>query len=377
MAAVLAPLVLIPAVIAIRLGAYDSFVDNPLTGFGLWGTFTIHMWTRPGRKEAAFSIALALAMRVVYDVVWGEHGYAGSLFVGMGVFLGIASLVIITVRSLDRPSERRAVARRTLGILALFTYLGFCLGFYLSLAQLLLPYKFDYYLYNFDASLGFEASFLAGRLLARFRWLFWVEFFVYNCLGFWFAVVYAAHANARAKYPINVVKMLVVNALIGFSLYFVCPALGPKYAFPSFPQLAPAVQSARVLLKGAPNAMPSLHFGGALLIFWFCRPWKRLHRIMGIFAALTALATIGLGEHYLIDLVVAVPYALAVMAFSSQIPERKVPLAAGSAMVLLWIASLRFAHFQPAVAWTLVLATVGISVMLQRRLAARLWTAIE
>ena len=57
---------------------------------------------------------------------------------------------------------------------------------------------------------------------------------------------------------------------------------------------------------------------------------------------------------------VAVPYAL--------------PLAAGTAMVLL---ALRFAHFYPAVSWTLVLAAVGIAVTLQRRLAARLWTAIE
>ncbi|MEI9972712.1 MAG: hypothetical protein WDO73_12025 [Ignavibacteriota bacterium] len=79
----------------------------------------------------------------------------------------------------------------------------------------------------------------------------------------------------------NVVKMLVFNALVGFSLYFVCPALGPKFVFPAFPDFAPAVHSATVLVKGAPNAIPSLHFGGALLLFWFCRPWKWLHRFLG------------------------------------------------------------------------------------------------
>ena len=98
---------------------------------------------------------------------------------------------------------------------------------------------------------------------------------------------------------------------------------------------------------------------------------------MGLFAVLTAFATLGLGEHYLIDLVVAVPYALAIMAFSTQIPERKLPLAAGAAMLLLWLATLRFAHFYPAIAWALALATVAVAVALQRRLAARLWTAVE
>ncbi len=377
LAAVLAPLVLIPAAIAIYLGAYDSFVDNPLTGFGLWGTFTIHMWTRPRHRELLATIAAGLAMRAVYDLAIGEHGFAGSAVIGMGVFLGLASLLVMAVQSLQGPGERRDVCRRSLGIIALLTYLGFCLGFYLSLAKLVLPRKFDYYLYNFDASLGFQPSFLAGRLLARFRPLFWIELMVYNCFGFWFSVVYAVHANARAKYPVNVVKMLVVNALIGFSLYFFCPAMGPKYAFPSFPNFAPAVHAAPVLLSGVPNAMPSLHFGGALLIFWFCRPWKWLYRAMGLFAALTAFATLGLGEHYLIDLVVAVPYALAIMAFSAQIPERKVPLAAGAAMLLLWLATLRFVHFYPPIAWTLALATVAIAAVLQHRLATRLWTAVE
>lgn len=376
-AVILVPLVLIPTAAAIRLGAYDSFVDNPLSGFGLWGTFAVHMWTRPDRKERLLTIVAGLAMRVAYDLAIGERGYAGSTLIAMGVYLGLASLIVLAVRSLEAPSDRRAICRRTLGVLAILTYLGFCLGFYLSFARHILPRKFDYYLYNFDGSLGFQPAFLAGRLLGRFQPLFWVELMVYNCFGFWFSVVYAVHANARAKYPVNVVGMLVANAFIGFSLYFLCPAMGPKYAFPSFPNFAPAIHSAPAVLSGVPNAIPSLHFGGAVLIFWFCRPWKWLYRAMGLFTALTALATLGLGEHYLIDLVVAVPYALAIMAFSSQIPERKLPLAAGTAMVLLWLGALRFAHFYPAVAWILVLATVGISITLQRRLAARLWTAVE
>jgi hypothetical protein len=375
--AVLALLVLVPVAVAIRAGAYDSFADNSLAGFGMWGAFAIHVWTRPGRKELLLTVALGVAMRVAYDLAIGERGYIGYLLIGMGTFLGLASLMVMAARSLAGPGERRAVCRRSLGVIALLTYLGFCLGFYLPFARLVLPHKFDYYLYNFDGSLGIQPAFLAGRLFHRFPPLFWTELMVYNCFGFWFSVVYAAHANTRVRYPVNVVKMLVSNALIGFSLYFLCPAMGPKFAFPSFPNLPAAVRATPALLSGLPNAMPSLHFGGAVLLFWFCRPWKWLYRAMGLFTALTALATLGLGEHYLIDLVVAIPYALAILAFSSNVPQRKLPLGAGAAMVLLWLGTLRFAHFYPAVSWILVLATLGTSIILQRRLAARLWTALE
>lgn len=375
--AIMTPVVLIPVVVAIHAGAYNSFVDSALTGFGMWGTFTIHLWTRPSRKEALLTVILGLALRVAYDLAVGERGYVGSSIIGMGTFLGFASLLVMAARCLGHPGERRAVCRRTLVVLALLTYLGFCLGFYLSFAKLILPTKFDYYLYNFDGSLGFQASFLVGKLTARFPWLFWTEVMVYNSFGFWFSLVYAAHANTRKAYPVDVIKMLVGNALIGFSLYMICPATGPKYAFPSFPNVPGPVHAAPVLLSGVPNAIPSLHFGGALLLFWFLKPWKWVHRAMGLFTALTALTTMGLGEHYLIDLVVGVPYALAILAFSSKVVDRRLPLCAGAAMVMFWLCALRFAVFPGVLSWMLVLATVGTSFVLQHRLAERLWAPGE
>ena len=370
---VLGLLVFAPVVVAVRAGAYDSFVDNALTGFGFWGTFTIHMWTRPRRKEWGVTVVLGLALRLLYDVIIGEHGYPGYLVIGMGTFLGISSLLVMSAQAVRAPGDRRDACRRSLRYIVLMTYLGFCLGFYLPFAKLMLPRKFDYHLYYFDAALGFQASFLAGKLLHRFPALFWLEWTVYNCFGIWFSITYAAHANSRVRFPVNVIKMMVANALIGFALYFACPAAGPKYAFPSFPHLPASVPFSMVPLNATPNAMPSLHFGGALLLCWFCRPWKWLYRAMIVFASLTALATLGLGEHYLVDLVVAVPYALAMLAFACDVPERKTPLVAGTAMLALWLVLLRVTQFPTAIAWTMVAGTLAVSFTLQRRLASRLW----
>jgi hypothetical protein len=66
-------------------------------------------------------------------------------------------------------------------------------------------------------------------------------------------------------------------------------------------------------LHAALNAMPSFHMAWALLIFWYGLKCAWPVRIGGtVFAAFTVLATLGLGEHYLIDLVVAAPLTAAI-----------------------------------------------------------------
>jgi hypothetical protein len=365
-------LMLIPVAISVHAGLYDSFVDNVLSGWGMWGTFAIYAATRPNRKELAATVALAVALRAAYDLAIGERGYPGSVVLGMGVFLGLASMPVLLVHSLEPAGERRSRCRRSLAAIALLSYIGVCLNFYISFIRLALPAKLDSFLYNFDDSLGFQPSFAVGRLVYSIRPLYRFEAMVYDSLGFWFAFVYAVHAGYNVRYRLSLLKLFIANAFVGFSLYFLFPAMGPKYAFHSFPALPGPVHSAAALLHGVPNAMPSLHFGGALLICWLSRPWKWLYRATGVFAALTALATLSLGEHYLIDLVVAVPYALAIFAFSSNSPERRTPLAVASALVLAWMLYLRTGWYAAPLSWTLVLGTVGTAFTLQRRLPV--WT---
>jgi hypothetical protein len=366
---------LLPVAISIHEGGSDWFASNSFTPFGMWGTFAIHVSTRPSRKELGITVAIGLLLRVLYNLAVGERSFPGSLIINMGTYLGLASLAVLAVRSLESSGERRATCRRSLGAVALLSYIGICLGFYINFARVALPRKLDYFLYNFDGSLGFQPSFAAARLAQMLPAVYRIEALVYDSLGFWFALLFAVHINSRLKYRLNVLKLLIVNAVLGFSLYFLFPAMGPKYAFPSFPVEPGAVTSAAVFLQGVPNAMPSLHMGGILLIFWISRPWKWLRVVTGSLAVLTFLATLGLGEHYLIDLVVAVPYALAILALSSSVPERKLPLAVGTAMLLAWLVILRAGHFYPVVSWTLVLTTVGMGLVMERRLASRLWVA--
>ena len=364
---------LIPVLIAVHNGLYDSFVDSPLSGWGMWGTFVIHMGTRPNRKELGITLFLGLVMRLAYDAAIGEIGYPGSLVIAMGTFLGLASLLVLAVQVFRVKTERRSVIRRSLGVIALLNYMGVCLGFYFALLSAMLPLKLDYYLYAFDGSLGFQPSFILGSFVASRPALFWLTLMVYNSVGFWFCVLYAAHSRVHGRFRFNIVRLFVANTCIGCALYFLFPATGPRYAYPTFPHLPAAVQAGAVLLTGRPNAMPSLHFGGSLLLFWMSRPWRWLRVATGAICGVTALATMSSGEHYMIDLVVAMPYALAILALASDVRERRIPLLTGSAMVFAWLVALRYFTIPAALSWPLVVATILVSFGLEHRFAASLW----
>jgi hypothetical protein len=80
---------------------------------------------------------------------------------------------------------------------------------------------------------------------------------------------------------------------------------------PVFYVLFPAVGPAWVNIPDAPrNCVPSLHMAWALILAVYSP--SRLRVPAGLFAALTVCATLGLGEHYILDLVAAVPYTFAV-----------------------------------------------------------------
>jgi len=287
-----AALALIPVALAARLGFYSSFVDNSMSAWSMWGTFVIHMFTRPSRNEVAITTVVGLAMRLAYDVMFGESGYSGYLLIGMGTFLGFGSLLVLAVQSIRAPIDRRTLCRKTLAAVAIFSYLGVFLAYYVSFARVAIPKKLDFYLFCFESSLGIHPGFVMARILRGFTSLSRLEALAYDSFGVWFAVLYGMHVRSRREYPVDIFKLLVVNPVIGFSLYFLFPAAGPLYAFPSFPDLPSHVQPAVAVITGIPNAMPSLHFGGALLICWMSKPWKWFYRASIVLVAATGWATL-------------------------------------------------------------------------------------
>jgi hypothetical protein len=126
--------------------------------------------------------------------------------------------------------------------------------------------------------------------------------------------------------------------------------------------------------------MPSLHLAGALVIWWNSRLWPRWGRLLaGFFLWATIFSTLALGEHYLVDLVVALPFTLIFQAaWTVSVPlqqsVRRTPLVVGTMLTLAWYVLLRYGLrlflISPVITWSLILLTVCWCLVLEKKLSA-------
>lgn len=97
----------------------------------------------------------------------------------------------------------------------------------------------------------------------------------------------------------ELLRAFTLSAIFGVVCYWIFPAVGPCNLGDS---------------TAFKNTMPSLHMVFALLCWIYIRPGLRIP--MSMFVLLLAAATMGLGEHYAIDLVAALPFTAAVCALA-------------------------------------------------------------
>ena len=221
------------------------------------------------------------------------------------------------------------------------------------------PMKFDYFLYVVDVNLGVSA-FSVARLFTD--WQGYILYAIYQSLTVFMILWYGLNLTRRDGRPNKLLIAYVVGYLIGPCLYMLLPARGPRHAFGSaFPMGNPDVSPALVQLSGWPNAIPSLHVSTALLFVLFAGKNRVLRVVAWIYLAGTVAATLAF-EHYLIDLIVAVPFAY----FVTRIAEGKTAQALGNlAVVLAWLLTIRFRTpalvMYPAVLRVLAFATIAFA----------------
>jgi len=201
--------------------------------------------------------------------------------------------------------------------------------------------------------LGAYPPLLVARLFASSALLKGVCTLVYSMMPLGLSVVHAFALRADPERRPSLLLAFLLIPFLGYPLYFALPMVGPREAWASlsphvpFPPasvphftstlLSPSITAPR-------NCMPSLHTAWTLAALLEAR---RVSRGVCVFAAFwfgcTELATLGLGEHWLIDLVVAIPFTLVVYAValgSLRNPRSFLPLAVLSSLVVGWIGSL-------------------------------------
>lgn len=248
----------------------------------------------------------------------------------------------------------------------------------LHLTANLHPQTFDLIALNFDrtAGLGFAPS-LVGWI-NDWPALRHLVLLAYGLTPIGFLAVALLHLRGKPNHVASALLAWVVLSACSLVAYHAFPITGPVYVFGT-DSFAAALASPTapppqlVELRPFPrNGMPSMHFGWLLAasILWWRTSTGRLGRSIIIsITTLTAVATIFNGEHYVIDLIVAVPFVLSAIALSTtglawSSHARQGVVIAGFLTWLTWVVLLRtqIGAFvaSPWLCWALIAATAAV-----------------
>lgn len=360
---------------------YYYVLLNPYSALSLCGAVIILLMVQPLWTNVTSVLLGSLVLAGLDYRVMGFNWFLITPF----SFLGLSGLAVLGTRTIWARHQERAFLLYAFLPAILFEASEVVGWTFLNYTGVLHPKTFDLYLYSFDCSLRAQFSFLFGQVFASHRWLMIVGIVFYTALPLPLALVYASHLRLRNNNTLAVALAFLVTGPLGALFYNMVPATGPLYIFgQNFPwhPLSTAQAMHMVLetipVKGPRNAIPSLHMAWVLLAWWNSERLSRWIRVIALaFVIFTVFATLGTGQHYLVDLVVAFPFALMVQALcacslSSKYGPRRIAFLVGAFTTLAWMALVSFATpffwISPIIPWTMVMATIFTSSWLMQRL---------
>ncbi len=354
--------IIVAAVLIFLLAALRLFnlAQNAFFVFAAVGALLSLATFPPKWMEWGCAGVIAVALAEAYRTLAGKS----EAFFGAGLedalgFCGLGAVVVLAWKALRNAGELdRFMAACTMPVFAAIA------AIVLRLSESSEPRVYDLYLYKVDTGLGGQASSMVARWFDIIPALRDVCAIAYQALPLMLAVVIAIQLRQRGAFPVFPVMVFGLAGLEAPFLYHLVPAVGPEYVFgPRFayePHRILALATIKPMHAAPPNSFPSLHFAWALLILWNM-PAKSRAAVAGglLFLLAITLATLGLGEHYAIDLVVAFPFAACVQ---NTCMARWRQAALCGAIMLGWFCYVRFllayAPPAPALIWIATIATI-------------------
>ena len=381
--------VVLPSLLSIAWGAFLlrwAFLSNfnePYIPCGIAGAVFFFLRLSPSRREIyGWLLATAAFATIVHfpSVPFWVLSVSSCL-----ALPGFAALFMLGLRAFWSGPETRSNALVLLGESATLIIFLFVAQHALGTTGVLNPKTYDLWLFVADGSFGFQPSFLVGSAMVDSRILTKSALLTYDSLPFVMAAVCAWHIPVRTtRPPWFILTLFMLAGVGGWLFYDLLPATGPVYVFTrDFPWARlPYSELHKIVLEKvsvAPaiprNAFPSLHMGWVILLVWNSRRFVFPARVfMLLYLVLTVIATLGTGQHYLVDLIVSLPFALLMQSLVSlPLPgsrsRRIAAILASLGLVAVWFAMVRFGMpvllRSPAIPWAMIFITVVMTIWLE------------
>lgn len=353
---------------------YFEALTNPFFGLALASLAILHLRLRCAWADI---VGISAGTIILAGLDFGALRYPFQLMALLS-FFGISSLLILGIRAVWASGSEKKLLLFAWIPAVLFMVSEWFASNMLAWVSAAHPTTPDLYLLSFDASLHVQLSFVMGQAFALWKWLRVTGLFFYIGLAIPISLVYAGRLRRFGPKAFPTMLAFLVTGPIGILFYYIFPACGPAHTAHQFFPFHPLSidQMARLVLEpiastGVENAMPSLHMVWTLLAWWYSRGLSKWERSIAFaFLVFTVLATLGTGEHYFVDLIVAFPFALMIQSLcayelSWKDSRRVSAFVFGVGATLSWLAALRYANHifwvSAVVPWALVAATVVLT----------------
>jgi hypothetical protein len=162
-----------------------------------------------------------------------------------------------------------------------------------------------------------------GFASESFPALGWMELIAYAGIPLALQAAVARElGDTYERRPFPLLPALVTSAVLGLLGYVLVPVAGPRYllgdSFAAQLQLGASVDLTWQSMDAAipRNGIPSLHTTWAVLLTLWAQPGRE-RLTSAAFLVLTVLATLGLGQHYAVDLLMSAPFVVLVVAITN------------------------------------------------------------
>lgn len=276
------------------------------------------------RKVSLATLAFCIAAGMSLSVLLAATGFntdwldvAVTVLLPMGALTALSSVVVL-LQGTRTGEGAPAWASLYWRIFALAVLLAVGISSFLEITPVVFPGTYDYVMHYVDAAYGQPAAGITSAIAAAPEFVRSGLTLVYNALGWVFLPLVALVHRERKDQGLHIWRTYIYSLGLATLCYAFVPVSGPLYAFGPdlFPaRMAEVTQIPTVVATIPPalrNGMPSMHFTSAVTIVFLAAALRNKLYFVGALAfwLATALATMGFGEHYLIDLVVALTYSV-------------------------------------------------------------------
>lgn len=215
---------------------------------------------------------------------------------------------------------------------------------FLSISTWIHP-TYDAFIFSFQDGFGLRIEEFVGTLCNKLPELSIILNIVYNSLPLALGICFLTQRDDEPPIPV----LATTGCAIAYILYLYFPVIGPEFTFPGYSAF-PHPTVTLINIKTIPrNCMPSMH--AAMVYFlWWGSANKSTKWLFRIYAILTLCAVFPYGGHWFTDIVVALPYAVAIWGLCdgrlrvlSAARLRAVVIGAG--LVVVWLTCLQMKWF--------------------------------